>query len=191
MNKKIWVGSLLLLLLVPTFTWAQSQAEHTILLKEVLTDESCKQTKDYDCGSDIYPDYALAGLPPTFGIKKDPSIVIPASAILKVKVSAEIFEKWGAWHIEIDFSDDIGKQMEAFTANKSGKNLAFVIDGKVLLVATVYEKIGSELQVTSTKDRIEAMEDLLKIIHPEITRQIVKVPSNTPVHPDAAEPPRR
>jgi len=31
-------------------------------LKEILTDESCKETKDYDCGSDIYADYASAGL---------------------------------------------------------------------------------------------------------------------------------
>lgn len=191
MKNKFWVSSLLLLLqLVPTLTWAQSQVEHTIFLKEILADESCNETKDYDCGSDIYPDYTSAGLPPTFGIKKDPSIVIPASAVLKVKVSAEIFEKWGAWHIEINLSDDLGRKLEEYTANKSGKKLAFVIDGKVLLIATVYEKIGSELQVTSTKDRIEAMADLLKIVHPEITRQIVKVPSNTPVHQDAAEPRR-
>lgn len=181
MKNKICVGLLFLLLVVPSLTWAQPQTEHTILLKDILTDNSCKQAEGYDCGSEIYPDYVTAGLPSTFGIRKVPSIVIRPSEVLKVEVSAEVADKWEAWHLKIKLSQDLGKKIEEFTANKKGKKLAFMIDGKVLLIATVFEKIGAELQVTSTKDRIEAMADLLKNVHPEISRIIRKVPSITPV----------
>lgn len=180
MKENICFFLLTLLLIVPKPTWGQVSTEHAIFLKEITTDMPCKEAEDFECGSSVYPDYASDGLPSDFGIKREPGIVIPGSAFKMVKVKAEIAQNWSAWNLEIKLTDDFGKKLENYTANKDGKRLAFVIDGKVLLIVTVLDKISSEFQVTSTKDRIEGMAELLKIVHPEITREIVKISSNTP-----------
>ncbi len=143
-----------------------------ILFKEVETDKPCREAKGYICGAEIYPDFSSSNLPPSFGIKKVPSLIIPANKITGAKIIKQQLGKWENWQVEIRFSKEYGKKMKKITAKKKGQLLAMEISGKIAAIATLASDLDDEITITSTKEKIQEVGSLIRAIYPQVTTEV-------------------
>lgn len=161
----------MMILAFPLLCHAASKMDG-ILFKDVATDKPCRELRGYICGAEVYPDYHSSDLPQNYGIKAVPELVIPAAAITGAKIIKQQLGKWENWQVEIKFTDEYGRKMKKYTANKKGKLMAMEIGGKIAAIAPLASDLDNEITITSTKDRIDGIGNLLRAIYPKITSEI-------------------
>jgi preprotein translocase subunit SecD len=126
---------------------------HNLNIKQVITNSKMIDNSDYESGKMLYPQYSYEGLPEYFMIKKTPNVSFEPNDIKLVEIIKEpwISDDMLQFTVNIFFNSSGRDKIYAYSKQNINKKVAIEIDSKILVIATILEKIENEMTVIINK----------------------------------------
>jgi hypothetical protein len=147
-----------------TSTESKENVLHNLNINKVITNSSMINNSDYAYGKKLYPQYSYEGLPEYFMIKKTPDISFEPKDIKLVEIIKEPWIPDGKlqFTVNIFFNSSGRDKIISYSKQNINNKVAIEIDSKILVIATILEKVENEIAFIINNKTAQTIADEFK-----------------------------